>query len=70
MTKINFAQKQAKEDKLRQILERLEELKNDFADVVDEYEDSNAKMNVLDLLGESLAAVDDAIDGINDVLMD
>lgn len=67
--KVNFKDAIGKEEKLKKILENLEELKMEFADVVDSYEESGAKPGVIDTLGEALAAVDDAIDGIHDVLL-
>ena len=66
--KVNFAATAAKEEKLTKILECLEELKVEFANVVDVYEESGAKSRDVDTLAEALAAIDDAIDGINDVL--
>ena len=66
--KINFGAAAAKEEKLAKILECLEELKGEFADVVDVYEESGAKAREVDTLAEALAAIDDAIDGINDGL--
>lgn len=66
--KVDFAAAAAKEEKLEKILASLEELKVEFAEVVDAYEESGAKPRVIDTLGEALAAVDDAIDMINEVL--
>ena len=65
---IPFAAKAVKTDKLVKIMEQLEALKQEFAEVVDEIEADSAKASVVDTLAEALAAVDDAIDGIQDVL--
>ena len=66
--KVNFTAAAAKEEKLAKILECLEELKVEFADVVDLYEEAGAKAREVETLAEALAAVDDAIDGIHDVI--
>lgn len=65
--KVNFAASQ-KENNLKKIAVRLKEVKAEFLEVVDEYEESGAKTSTMDTLIEALAAIDDAIDGINDVL--
>ena len=65
---IPFAAKAVKTDKLVKIMEQLEALKQEFAEVVDEIEADGAKASVVDTVAEALAAVDDAIDGIQDVL--
>ena len=68
MKKINFTSKTSSREKLEKLAESLEELKTEFSDVLDEYEENNAKQNVLFTLSEALASVEDAIDGIQDVL--
>lgn len=69
MTKILSMKKGTKEERLQEISKAFEELKEKFSEVVDEYEAENADGRTVDLLYEALAAVDDTIDGINDVLM-
>ena len=66
---VNMTKMSSKEDKLKHIAEQLEKLKIEFAEVVDAFEEDGVKPKVVDTLAEALAAVDDAIDGINDVLM-
>lgn len=68
MKTINFEKREAKKERLQKVAEQLEVLKTELAEIVDEYEESHAEPNITDLLAESLAAVDDAIDGIQDVL--
>lgn len=65
--KVNFAISQ-KENHLKQITIHLKGVKAELSEVVDEYEEAGAKMGTMDSLYESLAAIDDAIDAINDVL--
>lgn len=57
-----------KEDKLKDILNKLESLKSDYEEVVNEYENDYADDKVMDLLVEGSSALDDAIDCIYDVL--
>lgn len=66
--KVDFIAISEKEEKLRKVLQNLEEVKVEFAEIVDAYEKSGAKIRVVDILTESLEAVEDAIDGINEVL--
>ena len=46
----------------------LEELKHELGTVIDEYEDEGASEDTLDTLTEVLDAMEDAVDGIFDVL--
>jgi len=58
----------SKEEKLNQILNYLEELKNAFSEVVQEFEDEGAEEETVDLLTGALDAVEDAHDVVMDVL--
>ena len=58
-----------KEDKLEQICDYLEELKHAFAEVVDEYEGEEADEETMDILTGALDAMEDAFDGIEEVVM-
>lgn len=57
-----------KEEKLKDILERMEELKADFASVTDEYDADYADDSTMNLLVEATSAIDDAIDCIYDAM--
>ena len=54
-----------KQAKLKDILTRMEELKEDFGEVTDEYDDDDKVMN---LLVEASSAIDDAIDCMYDAV--
>jgi hypothetical protein len=70
MKLVEIAPMASKEDKLDQILDYLEELKHEFAEIVDEYESENTDRKKLDILTEALDALEDAYDGVNEVVMD
>lgn len=55
-----------KEEKLKDILERMEELKADLASVTDEYDADYTDDSTMNLLVEAASAIDDAIDCIYD----
>lgn len=57
-----------KEQKLQEILSRMEELKEDFAVLTDEYDTDYADDQTMNLLVEASSAIDDAIDCMNDVM--
>ena len=57
-----------KEDKLEQISEQLEELKNTLADVIEEYEADGEPPQTLDSLTEALDALEDASEIITDTV--
>lgn len=61
-------EKMTKEDKLKAILTRMEELKEDFAEVTDEYDADYADDQTMNLLTEAAGAIDDAIDCIYDAM--
>lgn len=73
MAVIEFSAKAGKEEKLEQISAYLQELKNAFAAVVDEFEETaetkDDKAQIEVLVG-ALEALDDAQDDIDDVLTD
>lgn len=66
--KVDFIAISEKEAKLEKVLQSLEDVKAEFAEVVDAYENSGAQTRVVDALVEALEAVEDAIDGINEAL--
>lgn len=68
MSLIEIAPHVSKEEKLNQILNYLEELKNAFSEVVQEFEDEGAEEETVDLLTGALDAVEDAHDVVMDVL--
>ncbi|MBE6018115.1 MAG: hypothetical protein E7233_11035 [Lachnospiraceae bacterium] len=57
-----------KQSKLKAILTRMEELKEDFAEVTDEYDADYADDQTMNLLTEASSAIDDAIDCIYDAM--
>ena len=57
-----------KEDKLEQISEQLEELKNILADVIEEYEVDGESPQTLNSLTEALDALEDAAEIIMDTV--
>ncbi len=68
MALINISPLATKEDKLQDISDYLEELKHELGTVIDEYEDEGASEDTLDTFTEVLDAMEDAVDGIFDVL--
>lgn len=57
-----------KEEKLQEIFEQLESLKDAFAEVIDVYEDEDADSQIVDTLIEAMDALEDAYDGIEEVI--
>ena len=57
---INLSSVLEKEEKLQQVVEYMEELKDQFSDLIQEYEDDGADAEKVDPLTESLDAVEDA----------
>ncbi|MDO4678993.1 MAG: hypothetical protein Q4B00_10270 [Eubacteriales bacterium] len=68
MKKIVSMKTDTKGARLQKLAEEMESVKMEFAELVDEYEEEGADSIVMDTLSEALAAVDDAIDGMSDVL--
>ena len=65
---IEIAPLAAKEDKLEQISEYLEELKHELGEVLEEYEDEGVDSSKLDALTEALDALEDAYDTIDEIV--
>ena len=57
----------SKEERLKDILNSLEQLKRDFGDLVDEFYNDYADDETMNLLVEASAALDDAIDCMAEV---
>lgn len=57
-----------REEKLNEIYENLEELKNQFTALIDEYEEEKSDSRKVDILIEALDALEDAAEAIQDVL--
>lgn len=68
MKKIVSMKTDTKGARLQKLAEEMESVKMEFAELVDEYEEEGADSIVMDAFSEALAAVDDAIDGMSDVL--
>ena len=68
MKKIVSMKTDTKGARLQKLAEEMESVKMEFAELVDEYEEEGADSIVMDTLSEALAAVDDSIDGMSDVL--
>ncbi len=68
MSLIKIDEHAAKEEKLNQILDYMEELKNAFAEVVDEFGSGDSEEETVDLLTGALDAMEDAHDVILDVI--
>ena len=68
MSLIKIDEHASKEEKLNQILEYMEELKNAFAEVVDEFGSGHSEEESVDLLTGALDAMEDAHDVILDVI--
>ena len=57
-----------KEEKLEQIAEYMGELKDEFAALIQEFDEDGADQRKLDTLTEALDALEDAYDMVNEVL--
>ena len=57
-----------KEERLKAFAEKMEQMKMEFAELADAYEEEGAHGAVLDPRFEALAAVDDVIDGVTEAL--
>ena len=68
MSLIKIDEHAAKEEKLNQILDYMEELKDAFAEVVDEFGSGDSEEETVDLLTGALDAMEDAHDVILDVI--
>ena len=56
------------EEKLEQIADYMEELKDEFAALIQEFDEDGADQRKLDTLTEALDALEDAYDMVNEVL--
>ena len=57
---INLSAVLEKEEKLQQVVDYMEELKDQFSDLIQEYEDDGADIRKVDTLTEALDALEDA----------
>ena len=57
-----------REKKLNEIYENMEELKNQFAALIDEYEEEESGSRKVDTLIEALDTLEDAAEAMQDVL--
>lgn len=57
-----------REKKLNEIYENMEELKNQFAALIDEYEEEESGSRKVDTLIEALDALENAAEAMQDVL--
>lgn len=67
--RIDIAPLAPKEEKLQDIADYLDQLKDKFADLVEEYDEEEADPKEIDALTEALDAFEDSYDSINEVLM-
>lgn len=56
-----------KEEKLQQVADYMEELKNQFSELIQEFEDDGADARKVDTLTEALDALEDAYDMVCEV---
>ena len=64
---INLSSVLEKEEKLQQVVDYMEELKDQFSDLIQEYEDDGADVRKVDTLTESLDALEDAYEMVCEV---
>ena len=57
-----------REEKLNEIYENMKELKNQFAALIDQYEEEESGSRKVDTLIEALDALEDAAEAMQDVL--
>ena len=67
---INLSSVLEKEEKLQQVVEYMEELKDQFSDLIQEYEDDGVDARKVDTLTEALDALEDAYDMVCEVAED
>ena len=68
MSLIKIDENASKEEKLNQILECLRELKNTFADLIDDFDDDGASEDAVDMMTGALDSLEDAHDVILDAI--
>ena len=64
---INLSSVLEKEEKLQQVVEYMEELKDQFSDLIQEYEDDGADVRKVDTLTEALDELEDAYEMVCEV---
>ena len=64
---INLSSVLEKEEKLQQVVEYMEELKDQFSDLIQEYEDDGADVRKVYTLTEALDALEDAYEMVCEV---
>ena len=67
---INLSSVLEKEEKLQQVVDYMEELKDQFSDLIQEYEDDGVDARKVDTLTEALDALEDAYDMVCEVVED
>ena len=67
---VNITSKEDKDQKLQDIANSLQELKDVMAEVIEAYEEDNADSRKMDTLTESLDALEDADEAVSDVLLE
>ena len=70
MSLVKIDEHASKEEKLNLILDYLEDIKNAFAEVIDEFSTEDDSEETVDMLTGALDAVEDAHDVILDVIED
>lgn len=65
---VNLSSASERKEKLNELYENLEELKNQFSGIIDEYEEEESGSRNVDTLIEALDALEDATETIADVL--
>ena len=64
---MNLSSVLEKEEKLQQVVDYMEELKDQFSDLIQEYEDDGADVRKVDTLTEALDALEDAYEMVCEV---
>ena len=64
---INLSSVLEKEEKLQQVVDYMEELKDQFSDLIQEYEDDGADVRKVDTLTEALDTLEDAYEMVCEV---
>lgn len=67
---VNITSKEDKDQKLQDIANSLQELKDVMAEVIEAYEEDNADSRKMDTLTETLDALEDAYEAVSDVLLE
>ena len=65
---VNLSSATERKEKLNELYENMEEPKNKFAELIDEYEEKESGSRNVDVLIEALDALEDAAEAIEDVL--